>query len=61
MHDARLDAVLAEHAEPGSGTRWVVDAESSPSDLGERLAAWGCGHSTLDNGISMARSVEPQP
>src|SRR5690606_12376354 len=57
--DARIDAVLAEHAERGSGIRWVVDADSSPSDLAERLAARGLP--SLGSGVGMVRTVEPPP
>ncbi|MCX4243965.1 GNAT family N-acetyltransferase [Paraliomyxa miuraensis] len=57
--DARIDAVLAEHAERGSGIRWVVDADSSPADLAQRLTARGLR--SLGRGIGMVRRVESPP
>ena len=39
--EARIAAVVDEHRRRGSGLRWIVGSDSTPADLGDRLAAAG--------------------
>ena len=57
--DRRIDEALAEHAERGAGLRWVVDADSRPADLAERLTARGLP--LLSPMVGMVRAVEGPP
>ena len=51
----RIAEILADHAARGAGFRWIVDADSTPADLSQRLIAAQIGRSA--RAIGMVRDM----
>ena len=56
--EATIDQVLADFREAGVRWRWIVDPDSTPADLGERLARRGMLRSEV-SGVARATTEVP--